>query len=1206
MRAAAAALVLTACHAVPQLDGASLICDDDAACPQGLRCHRGGCIRNSPPSVDPVGVIFATVGQPITLRVSVEDPEGDVVTVTWEQTAGSTLITSPVTGLATTVTPASAETYTLLVTPRDPYAAGAGTPLSIIAMTTPPTGEASYVNDRFADTANCGGIDQPCGTIAAGLAARPRPDSPLLVAATEGGAYRHCLTLGGEESLWGGFSPSWQFDPDLAERTRIECDLASVPADPNWPAGVTAVGHTLRGNASVGNVVLTTDSSAVSGAPPWGLVGVLIPEAGSAPALSDVDVELPACNACVAVGVMSTGASPQLSGVNILSGPAVFEHPVVIAGMQIFGGAPRIEGRNGRGSVTLSTAAETLAYGILVSDSAALLDDMDVYGGMAPYLIGIEVVAGTTTIANSTVDLRAFGTFFMFGIVVSPADITDEEPVTIVGPPQATLTGNSVLLRGGSGGFSIAPCLGVGVLLAIDFTGAAPSPNEVRDSPAIEISGELGLSGGIVAIGGTATLVNNQVATHSSAVNDAGCAEEMASIFPYLTDSLGAVGILVAGADGDRVERNTIEIEANLHHVAGLHVQEAKAVTVLDNTIDVAKGGSAVATASACAAVLSSSAEVTLGEESILDGNRLRVHEQTASGTGLWLLGYKPWRITDNFIYGGDGLYAAGVVVQDQGATSGWPQVLHNTISGGGDGANSLVSRGVAFDSSSGSGAETPLPTGSAGVWVNNLIDGGDAGGRRFVVDNALSASFDEALGNIGMMESALPAPVPLAAVYDNWWFTRRLHWIAPATSTVMSMTTSYGNPPVLSNEYWTPTGGRPVAVWASQLGSATTGGIVVGLADRIGFAAVTNGYVEFQWANPLAPSGAVLTPTVVAYGEEDAKPPQDLVFASTVESPALWVMRGLSPARGGGFSQPVQLAAGTVTRIAVTRADADLGGGDRFYYVVDEIGADPTLGAWPTAPQTLPNLPATAVSALAAGPIVNSGVGAASYAIVAVNSGGVLTIFNTANPQEQFVPVPPACQTSAPTALHLAPMACGLLCAIRDTLLVGCANGTVEFYELAGGVLTPTRSTPAALAAPVEVIAAYGDLLAVAHRSSSRIAVYNVGAGIQGPTSHNLLADIGIRHPTSGMYLDVASLGASPQLSAGSCPLKMRYEAAPPEDYDLHLFAGSASDCRNGGATFAEIIAQTSVSDTTLIELDIDQGNRTPTLAPEVGADEE
>ncbi|MBI3178946.1 MAG: hypothetical protein HYZ27_04755, partial [Deltaproteobacteria bacterium] len=73
--AAAALLALSACHSVPELNGASLLCDDDASCPDGMRCYQGGCIRNAAPSIRLIGVVFATVGQPITLRITYGDAE---------------------------------------------------------------------------------------------------------------------------------------------------------------------------------------------------------------------------------------------------------------------------------------------------------------------------------------------------------------------------------------------------------------------------------------------------------------------------------------------------------------------------------------------------------------------------------------------------------------------------------------------------------------------------------------------------------------------------------------------------------------------------------------------------------------------------------------------------------------------------------------------------------------------------------------------------------------------------------------------------------------------------------------------------------------------------------------------------------------------------------------------------------------------------
>lgn len=56
---------LTACHATPALDGKSLRCSTDADCAAhgaSWRCIEGGCVKNTPPVLEELGLIEAAVG----------------------------------------------------------------------------------------------------------------------------------------------------------------------------------------------------------------------------------------------------------------------------------------------------------------------------------------------------------------------------------------------------------------------------------------------------------------------------------------------------------------------------------------------------------------------------------------------------------------------------------------------------------------------------------------------------------------------------------------------------------------------------------------------------------------------------------------------------------------------------------------------------------------------------------------------------------------------------------------------------------------------------------------------------------------------------------------------------------------------------------------------------------------------------------------
>ncbi len=95
--------------------------------------------------------------------------------------------------------------------------------------------------------------------------------------------------------------------------TRFECFRCSTPDCLGCPAGAAACHHALGASAVVRDLTLTLASE---GAVP---VAMTVTVEGEVE-LIDVDVEMPSCDGCTAVGAAVLGADARLTGVDVTSG----------------------------------------------------------------------------------------------------------------------------------------------------------------------------------------------------------------------------------------------------------------------------------------------------------------------------------------------------------------------------------------------------------------------------------------------------------------------------------------------------------------------------------------------------------------------------------------------------------------------------------------------------------------------------------------------------------------------------------------------------------------------------------------------------------------------------------------------------------------------------------------------------------------------
>jgi len=1196
-------LVLGACKATPTLDGVPLTCSTDDTCPEGMRCFTGGCIENSPPHIDPPGLRFVEPGTELSATAVVTDAENDAVTITWTQLYDTGLLAEPHAGDTLTVTPDVQGTYVFEVIASDGYHASTAY-LTLVAIDGEPPADGSvYVSDIGTDSEGCGTPSAPCATLKQGLTL----GGTIVLAATQRStAYDRCLALTANESIWGGFDANtWRYDPVLIARTEITCTTDQLDlVDPF----VAATGHELHGTSVVGHVTLRLVAKATS----WPDRSFVTVDLTNSQTLWGADVLAPAVpSPATSVGVLSGATNGRLLGVDVRGDPGItLDPPSYWLGIGAVDGELEVAALQGRGRVLLNAPTMVGAVGVENTGAEMTVSDIEIRGGVAAALLGLVSYGGNTTIEDSTIELRSFGTFHLTGISSDP--LCDD--LDCANPTQAALTAtnNNIRLHGAVNSI-VATCIGIGLQHRSAGT-TAPESTTITGNT-IELDGDIGLALGMGALGGGANITDNTVIISQSLMSLAGCPEYVRVIYPKSPTNQGAVGAILGGATGDTLAHNTITVEPRAGDSFGIYASEVDGASISDNVVTVAvappagvPGDAKLLQPAVAALLLNEDPEIG---PSTFEQNELRVGSHAGQGIALRMRGVVGWHVVNNTLYGGDTNYNTGLRIDPSTADAAWPKVAHNTIFGG----TGLVSSAVRIDAEPNMDVTGQAPAGPVGVFVNNILDAGDGSGRRFVFDNrqrGVGGALGHALANVAQVAgTARPEPRATAALFTSQVGaqTGQLHLALPESGTFASLKVRPGTNAVeVSLEGWVPVGYAFNTIWVGNSDVTTVGPLAItggpGMLSisRLGETTFDN-FVPFPLTDS---SGAPITPKLIILGEATAGPPLDVVFATDTH---LWVAAGHGIAGEGiAFLARARDENGHVTMtdpgfLEFTFSDPDYPGINRFY-LVDEADTDPRLVVWPSfATSDAIALP-EAVTSFVAGDILAtnaSGELELQPLVAAVDFDGPVfehVVYLTA-PDGSMDPQPidlNACQGDFVTTVEILRMCAGWC----NDLWVGCQDGRVEGY-----VLTNTGSwsltqlvqfAPSSL--PVAYLSSYNNYIIVGYVGSPEVTVIPPPVPTRSPVSFNLLGDVGLRVGPEHLYRDTSRLnGLGADL--GSCNLALR--ADPPVPHDLSLAAGP-DHCDNTG---------TPLDDDTVdpypdISVTVDfEGDPRAVAQPDVGADE-
>ncbi len=1204
---AIAASLAVGCQHEPRVGGVSLLCKDSSTCPEGLRCYKGGCIENSPPTLAVPAVVTARVGEPFTIEAQAEDPEGDPLTFDWQQLAdfGEPVSALTITGAKLTATAEVVGLHVFVVTASDGFLESQQ-PSARIEVHVEPTSPTTFVSQLGGtDSESCGSFSEPCATLVQGLLrhAAEGTEGILLAAATA--PYHACLSLTGAEVVSGCYEPGgWAYNSDLRSQCRVECDENT--------------GHLLDGNARVSDLTLSVGQSvAADGGVPLTTVHVK----GGAPTLTDVDILTPACGeSCTSVGLESKGASPIIERVEVRGDVQGFTPLSVYVGFYLDGGSPQLIGSpavrsvddGGRGGVLLDAPVSDRAYGIINVRSNAVIKGMSIAGGLGSNLAGIDIYGGSPTIQGALLQLTGFGTRSVSGIRAQACtndsapcgcsyfeqdcDSFVPTPPVVTYVPVPTVEDSEIDLSAGPTDLGLAPCLGSAISHQGATVGALVSNNRVTVGNGFTLA--LGITSGDVGVVGTAPNVftANRVTVGNSEV-DPVCAflnqQENQDV------DAGAVGVALFGDSSAELRGNTLDVGSSAETSAGLYLVGGDGYAVADNVFQIGDPASSVVAKQAYGAILAGSG----GNPSSFERNIVLPRGGATASVGVGLVGDVTWRLANNLIHGGLAPNSIGLSLGTTTPLPDWPKIIHNTISGGGDDQSGLTSRAVLLVASNKLSNKT-------GVLANNLLDAGGALGRRFIFDNPTLSTLASGSGNIAQWQGSIPGPepdlvIPSGAYTFNFGATQAE---GAAWQVLMrgmgEVVTINAVPGALWEGASVATGGRPTASWSDGvMGQAAVAVVVpggVGLARM-----VEDSMSDFTFYPTLSYTGGVATsrhPAAVAVGEWQGGFPPDLLFIERKDGAtpgSLWVMQG---SVGSGFAPPVdaKVTLDDPTLVAV-RMDAARAGDRNDVVIVDgsnlvvmpyNLVLDATgLGAISSVKFFHLNEETLATT----GRSMDLAVLAATGIHVFVNpdfagSNG------TSLPAEATFATPP-CDASTVETFSFAQVKA--LSASKE-LALACGDGTLELYEYGAGTFTQLKKTSSASPIPVPATMSLIPLSSQKALALTIVAGANtaqlfyidasvVNPSVTGPFNLDFTADIAMRS-NSGLQTTFSGMpSGSITVPVTPCALMAQNGGNP---QDLHL-APTDTTCANNG-------------DQQVVEPDDVDGLGTRTDGfPDVGADE-
>ncbi len=870
----ASVLLAAGCEFVPATGGKSLLCED--GCPAGTRCHEGLCVFNSPPAIDAIAPRTIDVDEVITLTATADDPEGDAVTFTWTHLAGpEAALRAPLTGAGLTFdpalppAPAALGLHRFRVEARDEFMTGETPPPGVTEveiMVVPGGSSAIFVSAAGGDDDDaCGTVQAPCASLRHGLARMRQAGSiDLVLASSPGLSHRYCLDLTGSEALHGCFDPqTWLERDEQRDDCRIECsadadgdgdvddvidtDGDGVPDEANYERG-----HRLTDAAVASDVTLSLLTDFNTG---FALSTVRL--SGGTPRLVDVDIESPSCGSgCVAVGVLTLDSDAELEGVNISGSVSGFAPLELFVGIHTIGGAPKIQGglqEDGtratraagdgrRGVIVLNSPVNLGAQGILGIRSDVSVTSMLVEGGFGPQLAGItlygEVAAGDGSplqnglpkVEGSAVRLTSFGTRELSGMA-SYLCSSDQEPCACDAlyqacgaPPPLTayradahFVGNDVHLIAGSATAGLRPCSGVALALAGTSTGAVADANLLTVDDYFSVAFGISMGDTSAPVGSVPHQVSNNVIRVGLGLADPFC--------DFVSGDNGfgtvSVGVAIFSDLHTELRDNDIAVAPSEAMSIGLGIFEGGGMQLERNRIAVgdpadATFGPLSAGVYAGTATFQDGNPRTTADAVLFEGNTVLPTGGALVSQGVTLYGDLRWRLSNNVIFGGlaPSATALSFVSYQVEPGSTWPEVIHNTILAGGDAARTLSSRAIFFFVDSNLGDGVPE---SAGFFGNNLIDLGEAKGRRYLFDNPTYADTTGSKGNVLQARGVSAAPKPLYGFNVQSAFDTAAAWqliLADASESVLLQTTAGASDAIIEG-YGVPLLGQVQSAWA-------------------------------------------------------------------------------------------------------------------------------------------------------------------------------------------------------------------------------------------------------------------------------------------------------------------------------------------------------------------------------------------------------
>ncbi|MBI5507765.1 MAG: hypothetical protein HY903_03315 [Deltaproteobacteria bacterium] len=1261
-------ILAAACAHPPELRGRSLLCDRDLDCPEPLRCFDGLCVDDEPPRLAALPTdLVVTVGEAITVTATATDLEADPLTFTWTQLAGPgpLLFDGALTDPTLTVSPQAPGLHWFAVTVTDPY-----TDLSTLAPASTATitilarlrGTTVYVSDlATGDDPGCGDYLSPCRTIARGLDqlhGRGVAGQILLAAASRSAGYAECLDLDGSDVLLGCFDPStWTADPALLARCRIDC------ADP--------VGHRVQGDAALAQVTLAmapgTPAAATTALGLSALATAFVGP-GSAPRLERAVIEAPACgNGCESIGLLSVDAAPTLNGVTVFPAVVGFDPISRFVGLALIGGAPVVDAGDD-GSVTtiyLNAPATDSSIGVRAVRSAASLHRLAVKGGIGPRLVGAQIYGGAATVADSVVELSGFGSRWIAGLtslVCEPADpacACDAElerraacPAAPTTPevPHTTLRYNDVQLTGPVGEAGLTPCVGLGIGIQGKMGGNVVVDNRVTvaDNFNLGVGTHVGVGSEAApppGSGASANRIAGNVVTIGEASLDPWCetAAIPAEVLLQSHHRTGSTGVDLSGDVGTQIHDNEIHVGGNGFYSGGMLAMGGTALDIEGNLFEVTPGVVGTSQPYASGVWLQSPRTIDppAGERPADLGrfgrNVVRVSAAAAQTFALAIVDNTHWRVSNNFLHGGLGLDSFGLWIASGGwpspsaGPSPWPEIIHNTIVGGGAGRLATISRAVRFEVKTANGGPQ-----NAGVFENNLLDAGAGQSRRFLLDNLPGQSVPTAArGNLAQFSGASFGPIPLTAVGAPLSGYSLISWrvVIPGLSALVRFFQSYDSAPPYAlgdaeEVFYSSIYGAPSAAWQCP----TNGEAVVVLPLGVGLH-LNPGLSEltFAAARTVDPAGVhrLQQPYRAVAGQLAgvAESPLDVAFTvratgpfardggaylmvngSTVAAPAVPIA---NPAQASPFADPSLIAVGpnrTPSPVIHDINDLVILDGHLLYpvdagWLLDPIDLSTVrrdLAGGGTEAVTLDR-----VALLDLVTIVKAGhqdlVLVADGRIFVFFLGTTLSDLGNALPAAAAFEAEP-CAATGVTAFTRADAVDPVM--VTDTtyeLWVGCGDGSLELWNYVTPRFVRTTTIPGTVPEPAIGLAsvklgANDDVVLALRQGRAALEVHRYHLGTIADTRTTAIAaDIAMRDGTT-FTADFAPLGPEPGLTipAQPCALAREHDGNP---FDLHLWCADspcANPCIDTGAVLAEPMAD-----------DIDEAATRRDGLPDVGADE-